>query len=192
MISVNLLKELCFCLRRGWLTECLLGLDMRGTGLLNTKMTRFRLSEFTITNTICVLTARRRRIWVIKGPDDPHWGCYLEGEKDFWNNPILTFWGRDGKLYDGPLAMELRVNWYLHVEAGAHSLHPSEDSLQNEAHRPWALEERQVWGIVSQIVLFKAWFFVKSGKHTGRSLGPSLSQYKPDEFWGPGGDPWYY
>ena len=43
-----------------------------------------------------------------KEKDDPAWGCHMQGDmKDFWSNPVATFRGSDGELYDGPLAVEL-------------------------------------------------------------------------------------
>ena len=43
-----------------------------------------------------------------KQKDDPSWGCHMKGDlEEFWSNPLATFRGRDGELYDGPLAAEL-------------------------------------------------------------------------------------
>ena len=44
---------------------------------------------------------------MVRNKADPHWGCHLEGGADFWSSPTITFRGRDGELYDAPLAMEL-------------------------------------------------------------------------------------
>ena len=35
------------------------------------------------------------------------WGCHLEKNKEFWDRPLTTFRGRDGELYDAPLAVPI-------------------------------------------------------------------------------------
>jgi len=59
-------------------------------------------------SSLCTACGEEEEKGTAKKKDDPAWGCHLQGDmKEFWSNPVATFRGRDGELYDGPLAVEL-------------------------------------------------------------------------------------
>ena len=56
----------------------------------------------------CAACLEEQEHGLAKRKDHPAWGCHFQGDMaEFWANPLATFRGRDGELYDGPLAAEL-------------------------------------------------------------------------------------